>query len=139
MEYGVLNFFWNIVREATNWHFQHLNKNTWMKIFKITVFTLFCLLLSGCEKDDKPEGFWVEAKVLKPNIGCDAWEIQDLNHIDSENDFGIFNEIGLPDQYKVEGLELQLKIREAREDEVMICLAIGIPYPLRVITDVKEK
>ena len=110
-----------------------------MKIFKTTASIIFCLLLLGCEKDDKPEEFWLEAKVLKPNIGCDAWEIQDLNHIDSENDFGIFNEIGLPDQYKVEGLELRLKIRKAREDEAMICLAIGILYPLRVITDVKEK
>ncbi|MAM19743.1 MAG: hypothetical protein ABGW91_10930 [Christiangramia sp.] len=103
----------------------------------LLVFLFLCLV--SCTKEDASEGFWINAKVLEMRSGCNSWKIQDLDRTDTSNDFGIFSEYNLPEQYKIEGLELRLKIRQAHQDEYIICTAIDINYPLRVITEVREK
>lgn len=108
------------------------------KSFYAFVALIFAFCIS-CEKDDTPEDFWIDATVLRASAGCDTWFIEDNNKVDTENELGIFSEINLPDKYKVEDLELKLKIRKPKPEETFPCLAIDVRYPFRVVTQVKEK
>lgn len=103
------------------------------------LFVSFFIFIS-CETEEPIEDFWLDAQVVGEGIDCHSnWRIKDVNNTDADNSFGIFSEIGLPEEYKVENLNLRLKLREAEAEEVPFCTTLGVAYPFRVVLEVQEK
>lgn len=107
-------------------------------LFKCLILSFF--LFVSCEKEEPVEEFWLDAMVIGKGIDChNHWRIKDVNHTDPDNSFGIFSEIGLPEEYKVENLNLRLKLRKAEAEEVPFCTTLSVAYPFRVVLEVQEK
>jgi len=73
------------------------------------------------------------AKVLYKGIDCgDTFLIQfNNNAINVPENFtdNIFYAINLPQQYKIEGLEININFRKPYDNEIMACSMMGITYP----------
>gem|GEM_PF-3391126 len=73
------------------------------------------------------------AKVLYIGIDCgDTFLIQfNDNAINVPENYtdNIFYAINLPEEYKIEGLDINVNFREPYEEETMVCSMMGFGYP----------
>lgn len=91
---------------------------------------------SSCE-NDQLEIEWTDVTVIGEGVDCrDNWIIE---YQSSETELVKFQEIGLPSEYKIEGLQLKLKFREPREEESFPCTTLGVALPFKVILEARKK
>ncbi|MDO5656682.1 MAG: hypothetical protein Q4G27_11155 [Flavobacteriaceae bacterium] len=110
---------------------------------KNLIYFIIFSIFFACNNDDNADSTTVEynARVLGRGMDCgDAFLIQlDARHEIPENPFGdIFYEINLPNEYKVEGLEISVSFREPTVDEIPVCTHMGPGYPHLFITEVSH-
>ncbi len=101
------------------------------------IFSSF-ILLTSCENDEI-ESEWVDVTVIGEAVDCrENWIIEYEDRV-SHDGFDRFQEIGLPSEYKTEGLELNLKIRDPKKEESFPCTTLGMSYPFKVILEAKRE
>ena len=111
-----------------------------MKIFFLT-FISFFMLLSCSNSDDITENTANNAKVLRVGIDCGNTYL--IKFFDSYSDIpqnttqNTFYAINLPEQYKVENLEIHINFRQPTENEIMNCTSEDITYPQIYIENVE--
>lgn len=106
--------------------------------FQFYAIILFSLLLFVSCDNEELETEWVDVTVIGEGVDCrENWEIEYKNP--PANSLNRFKEIGLPSEYKTEGLELKLKIRDPKNEESFPCTTLGISYPFKVIMEAKRK
>ena len=114
---------------------------------KLTILC-FCILVAfSCNIDDDaptnntppPEPLF-NAKVLRVGIDCgDAFLIQfneNAQNIPVNSGGNIFHEINLPQEYRIDDLEIYVIFREPVVNEIFACSDIGPYYPLIYIESV---
>ena len=62
---------------------------------------------------------------------------EDVDDIAENNHENIFYEINLPEDYKIENLQVMVQFREPANSELMSCSFMGISYPQIYIVSVE--
>lgn len=101
-----------------------------------TLIICATLIHFSCDTEEL-EGEWINARTLNKSLDCSGWNIENLS-VPESDPARIFTEKGLPEEYKTENLQLQLRIREPNEEEYSICHATGPGYPLKIIIEARE-
>ena len=108
-----------------------------MKLRLLSVLITGLCLFTSCENEEI-ETQWVEVTMIGNGVDCrENWIVKYENPIPEEG-FDRFQEIGLPSEYKEEGLELMLKIRDPKNEELFPCTTLGVSYPFKVILEAKR-
>ena len=108
-----------------------------MKLQFHAILILSFLLLISCDNEEV-ESQWVDVTVISEAVDCrENWIIRYENPVPEEG-LERFQEIGLPSEYKIEDLELRLKIRDPRNEEMFPCTTAGISYPFKIILEAKR-
>ncbi|HKJ48555.1 MAG TPA: hypothetical protein VJ973_05670 [Christiangramia sp.] len=109
-----------------------------MKLRLLSILIPGICLFSSCENEEI-EAQWVDVTIIGEAVDCkENWIVRYENPL-AEDEFDRFQEIGLPSEYKNEGLELMLKIRDPKNEELFPCTAVGISYPFKVILEANRK
>lgn len=112
-------------------------KTSIMKLRKFSILFSSLFILTACENEEL-ESEWVNVTVIGAGVDCrENWEIEYKDP--PSNSLNRFKEIGLPSEYKSEGLELNLRIREPLNEESLVCTTLGVSYPFKVILEAKRK
>ena len=106
-----------------------------LKLHLILIISLGAF--TSCENEEI-ESEWVDVTVIGEAVDCKENWIIEYENPPSVQEFDKFQEIGLPSEYKTEGLELKLKIREPKNEETFPCTTLGISYPFKIILDAKR-
>ena len=101
----------------------------------------FFLLTNSCDKHQKEviETMY-KATVLGRGMDCgNAFLIQfeEKTYSLPASSKNIYYEINLPEEYKIAGREILIQFHEPRNDEIMVCTAMGPAYPQVVVTKVE--
>lgn len=82
------------------------------------------------------------AKVLYQGADCgDTFLIQfdeNVSNVPNNNTNNIFYALNLDEQYKVEGLDINVDFREPYDEEIMACTTAGVGFPQIFIEQVNE-
>lgn len=109
-----------------------------MKFRLLWIIVSSFILLTSCENDEL-ESEWVDVTVIGEAVDCrENWIIKYEDPVPQDG-FDRFQEIGLPSEYKTEGMELNLRIRDPKNEESLICTTLGIRYPSKIILEAKRK
>ncbi|MGB1393045.1 MAG: hypothetical protein ACPH4O_03935 [Flavobacteriaceae bacterium] len=96
---------------------------------KTIILILSVFLATSCSSDDKIS---FNATVLEKGQDCgNSFLIQfneDIDNIPANNNENIFYEINLPEEYKIENLQITVEFREPTNDELMSCSSMGQSY-----------
>lgn len=109
------------------------------KSLSLTFISFFMLL--SCSNNDDANNMINNAKVLR--VGMDCGNTYLIQFFDSYSDVpqnttqNIFYAINLPEQYKVENLEIYINFRQPNENEIMSCTSEDISYPQIYIENVE--
>ncbi|MGB0429490.1 MAG: hypothetical protein ACPGLV_03385 [Bacteroidia bacterium] len=104
------------------------------KTVAIFIISLFAITFQACEPDYPVQP---NATVVSEGLDC-GWLVKfnekpaDLP--ESENNTYIA--VNLPDKYKMDDTGVMVTAREATEDELLACTALGIAYVQIFITDI---
>mgnify|MGYP000982531105 CR=1 FL=1 len=102
-----------------------------MKYFFLILIGIVFITFSCKNNDNDDESF--NATVLMEGIDCnDSFLIQFNDDVTGlpENDFDkTFYEINLPNEYKIENLDINVTFREPTNTELMVCTSLGTAYP----------
>jgi hypothetical protein len=111
-----------------------------MKSFFLT-FLLFFILLSCSNNNDISDNLNNNAKVLR--VGMDCCNTYLVKFFDSYSNIpqntaqNTFYAINLPEEYKIENLEIRINYRLPNENEILNCTSEDIAYPQIYIENVE--
>lgn len=108
--------------------------------------TLLMMLLAttftfiACNNDDTTNVNTVNATILYKGADCnDTFLIKfnnNTNNVPTNTTENIFYAINLPNQYKINNLQVNVTFRLPYENEIMNCTTVGITYPQIYIINV---
>jgi hypothetical protein len=106
----------------------------------ILTFLSFFMLLSCSNSDDNSDNL-NNAKVLRVGMDCgDTYLIKffdGYSNIPQNAAQNTFYAINLPEEYKIENLEIHINYRLPNENEILNCTSEDIAYPQIYIENVK--
>lgn len=107
---------------------------------------IICIIISlnfiivSCSKDETNDDIF-NATVLGKGLDCGNLFLikfsKDVPGLPVNNFDNTFYEINLPEEFKIEGKKIKVKLREPKSDEVVACTTLGIGYPQIYITKVE--
>ena len=104
-----------------------------MKSIFLTFISFFMLLSCSNSDDENSNNVLNNAKVLRVGMDCGNTYlikfINNSNNIPQNTTQNTFYAINLPEQYKVENLEVNINFRLPNENEIMNCTSEDIAYP----------
>ena len=112
-----------------------------MKRITPIILVLSFLVISCNKNETVNDNNLFSATVLGRGMDCgDSYLIKFNSDVPGlpENTFdNTFYEINLPDEYKIEGMNIKVEFREPANAEIMVCTTMGIGYPQIYITKVE--
>ena len=107
---------------------------------KVIILILRIFLATSCSSGDG-NSISFNATVLARGQDCgNSFLIQfneDIDNIPTNSSGNIFYEINLPEEYKIENLQVSIEFREPTNDELMSCSSMGTSYPQIYIESVE--
>lgn len=104
-----------------------------MKTLILTFISFFMLLSCSNSDDENTNDLINNAKVLRVGMDCGNTYLikfnNDYSNIPQNTTENTFYAINLPEQYKVENLEIFINFRLPNENEIMNCTTEDIAYP----------
>jgi hypothetical protein len=110
-----------------------------MRSLSVVLLFLSGLVLTTCEKDRTEYDF--EAIVLYRGLDCgDTWVIG-LTNLNGDPEISESNYYAdnLPEEFKIEGLEIKLDCRLPENDEYYACTTLGPAFPHIVVTGCEKR
>jgi hypothetical protein len=110
-----------------------------MRSLSVVLLFLSGLVLATCEKDRTEYDF--EAIVLSIGTDCgDTWIISLTNLTgDPEIADNTYYADNLPEEFKIEGLEIKLDCRLPENDEYYACTTLGPAFPHIAVTGCEKR
>lgn len=106
---------------------------------KNLLFLFISIFLLSCNKTDNQNDTF-NAKVLHTGLDCGNSCLikfyDGVNNVPANSTDNIFYEINLPEQYKINGLDINVNFRTPNNDELMGCTTMDITYPQIFIINV---
>jgi len=116
-----------------------------MKTKSILVLIFYGIIVLSCQKDDLPEAYPYEARVVGLNSDCGIYSIKiqkDLEIVESivgSTLDSIYIAKNLPEEMQISGLEIVLDIREPKGNELGLCTFLGPSYRWLYVIRAKKK
>lgn len=109
-----------------------------MKHSQILLFIMIALLFSYCEKREE-KSFQFQAIVGNKGIDCGDTYLIDLTNISGDSTIknGVYYAFNLPENMKIQGIEILFNCRVPKYDEIRACSMMGPTYPHIWISDVQ--
>ncbi len=111
-----------------------------MKTFFLTFFSFF-MLLSCSNNDDNSDSLINNATVLRVGMDCDNTYlikfVDGYSNTPQNSTQNTFYAINLPEEYKIENLEIHIDFRLPNENEILNCTSQDISYPQIYIENVE--
>jgi hypothetical protein len=89
------------------------------------------IFLCCCNNDESNDNF--NATVIVRGLDCAGSYLikfdDNLSNVPKNSSENVFYEINLPNQYKIEGLRINVLFRLPTKDETMVCTAKDYSYP----------
>lgn len=110
-----------------------------MKTLILTLLSFFMLL--SCSNSDDNSDNLNNAKVLRVGMDCgDTYLVKffdSYSNIPQNTAQNTFYAINLPEEYKIENLEIHIDFRLPNENEILNCTSQDISYPQIYIENVE--
>lgn len=104
-----------------------------MKTLILSLVLFFSLSCNNSDEDAPQNITNFNAKVLYKGGGCGNNYVIQFNsnaiNVPSNTTNNIFYEINLPNQYRVNNLDINVTFRQPNNNEIMSCTTQGIAYP----------
>ncbi len=98
---------------------------------KIILLSLAMLLILGCSNN--PDDKIYNATIIGVGLDCgNSYLIRFEKNaigVPTNTSQNIFYEINLPNQFKVNGLKINVAFRQPTNNEIMVCTALDYAYP----------
>ncbi len=116
-----------------------------IKQYLILSLVLVGLVFNSCHEDNIPVVYPYEAEVIRINIDCGFYEIRITKGLESvklilgEIVIGdVFIAKNLPDEFKVNGLQIKLDLRKPKSNELGVCRHMEPGYPWIFVTKAQK-
>ena len=111
-----------------------------MKTFFLTFFSFF-MLLSCSNNDDNSDSLINNATVLRVGMDCDNTYlikfVDGYSNTPQNSTQNTFYAINLPEEYKIENLEIHIDFRLPNKTDILNCTSQDISYPQIYIENVE--